>query len=107
MSWLERLLAKVEDKKVRCGWHFLNTEPIWRALHKVGLTRHKQDPFLAVCAADDRLTDSKHVGSGLATNERELAAVEEMFSEVNKEVNHPRVAAAYKWVLRRVRKYFD
>lgn len=97
-----------DDKKVRCGvGPIFTTEWMWKLAHKLGLTRHKEDPFISVCEADDKLTEEKRKLANLLSNQAELERVEEMFKEVNKDVNHPLVMRLEIQVLRLIRWYFD
>lgn len=96
-----------EDPVPRCGVWFLSTDWIWRSLNRVGLTRHKEDPLKEACILDDKLTYSKNPYNKIATNERELESVDAAYDVLAKETGHYRWAAFQKFVLRRVRKYFD
>lgn len=96
-----------EDPVKRCGVWFLSTSWIWKAAHKLKLTKLKDDPFLEVCEVDDDLTDAKNPFAHKLTNEEELERVDAMFDEVNKDAKRPRLAAFYKGVLHALRGIFD
>lgn len=97
-----------EDKKIRCGsGPFLSTDWMWSLAYRLRLTKYKKDPFITFCAVDDNLTDSNYKYSKMLSNEEEMQRVFRMIDEINKDVNHPKIAALYKIVLRLTRSHFD